>query len=179
MPGRAAKVIITERQQEALRTMTRSSTCAQALAQRARMILLAFDGLNNEEVANCIGCERHAVGIWRRRWAKEFERLVLVECCEKESALRATIDELLSDLPRDGCPGKFTAEQVTQILAVACEPPSESGRAVTHWTPPELADEAAKRGIVTLISPRQVGRFLKYGRTATSSQPILAECAAC
>ena len=45
MPGRARKLIITERQQAILRTMTRSGTCPQAVAQRARIILLAFDGL--------------------------------------------------------------------------------------------------------------------------------------
>jgi putative transposase len=178
MPGRAVKVTITERQQETLATMTRSSTCPQALAQRARMILLAFDGLDNQDIAERIGCERHAVGIWRRRWVQAFPRLVLVECCEKPSALRTAVDDLLSDLPRPGCPCTFTAEQVTQILAVACEPPSESDRPVTHWTPRELADEVKKRRIVASISPRQVGRFLKYGRTAAASQPLLAQCAA-
>ena len=88
MPGRAAKVTITERQQQVLRTMTRASTSAQALAQRAAMILLAFDGLDNEDIARRLGCERHAVGSWRRRWAQAFDRLVLVECCEGLPALR-------------------------------------------------------------------------------------------
>ena len=74
---------------------------------------------------------------------------------------RARSRDCSSDLPRSGSPGKFTAEQVTQILAVACEDPEASGRPVTHWTPRELADEVAKRGIVESISPRQVGRFLK------------------
>jgi putative transposase len=178
MPGRAAKVIITERQQEVLQTMTRSSTCPQARAQRARMILLAFEGWSNEDIADRVGCERHAVGIWRRRWAEAFPRLVLIECCEKESALPHAVEDLLGDLPRSGCPGKFTAEQVTQVLAVACEPPEDSGRPVTHWTPRELADEVQKRGIVESISARHVGRFLQYGRTAAASQPLLAECAA-
>ena len=177
MPGRAAKIIITERQQEVLQTMTRSSTCPQALAQRARMILLGFDGLDNEDIADRIGCERHAVGIWRRRWADAWQRLVLIECCEKESALPNAIEELLSDLQRSGCPGKFTPEQVTQLLAVACEPPEDSGRPVTHWTPRELADEVRKRGIVESISARHVGRFLKYSRTQAPLQSLLAQCA--
>lgn len=178
MPGRAAKVIITERQRDVLQTMTRSSSRAQALAQRAHMILLAFDGWNNEDIADRLGCERHAVGVWRRRWAKAFQRLVLIECCEKASALPRAIEDLLSDLPRPGCPGKFTAEQIALILAVACEPPEDSGRPVTHWTPTELAHEVKQRGLVASISPRHVGRFLKYGGTATASQPLLAECPA-
>jgi Homeodomain-like domain len=178
MPGRAAKVVITERQQDVLQTLTRSSTCPQALAQRAHMILRAFDGLDNEALAAHLGCERHTVGLWRRRWARAFRRLVLIECGEKASALPRAIAALLSDLPRSGCPGKFTAEQVTQILATACEPPEDSGRPVTHWTPRELADEVVQRGIVESISPRQVGRFLKDGGVAAASQPLLAQRAA-
>jgi putative transposase len=50
------------------------------------MIRLAFDGLANEDLADRIGWERQAVGCWRRRGAEAFRRLVLVECCEKESA---------------------------------------------------------------------------------------------
>ena len=42
-------------------------------------------------------------------------------------------------------------------------PREDSGRPITHWTPPELADEAKKRGIVESISPRSVGRFLGRG----------------
>jgi putative transposase len=139
------------------------------------MILLAFEGLSNEEIAEQVGCERHAVGPWRHRWANHFNRLILVECCEKPSALLEAIQELLSDLPRSGSPGKFTAEQVTQILAVACEEPEKSGRPVTHWTPRELADEVIKRQIVESISARQVGRFLKSGRPEAASEPLLAQ----
>ena len=175
MPGRARKLIITERQQAILRTMGRSGTCPQAVAQRARMILLAFDGLSNQDIAEQVGCERHAVGPWRHRWADAFDRLVLVECCEKPSALPHAIERLLSDRPRSGSPGKFTAEQITQILAVACEAPEVSGRPVTYWTPRELADEVIKRGIVESISARQVGRFLKSGRPEAASEPLLAQ----
>jgi putative transposase len=175
MPGRARKLIITERQQATLETMVRSGTCPQAVAQRARMILMAFDGLSNEDIAEHVGCERHAVGPWRHRWANAFQRLVLVECCEKPSALPHAIEGLLSDLPRSGSPGKFTAEQITQILAVACEAPQASDRPVTHWTPRELADEVVKRGIVESISARQVGRFLKSSRPEAASEPLLAQ----
>ena len=75
--------------------------------------------------------------------------------------MRRAIEAVLSDEPRPGAPGKFTPEQVTQILAVACEPPEKSGRPITHWTAHELADEVVKRGIVASISPSQVGRYLR------------------
>ena len=160
MPGKAAKVLITERQQEVLTTMTRSRGCAQGLAQRAQMILLAFEGWKNEAIAEFLGCERHGVGIWRSRWKDAFADLVRSECLEEPAALRHAIENVLSDLPRPGSPGKFTAEQITQIFAVACEAPELSGRPMTHWTSAELAEEVAKRGIVPSISARQVRRFL-------------------
>ena len=159
MPGLAAKVIITERQQEVLQSMVWSRSCPQGLAHRAEIILLAFEGLKNEAIAERLGCERHGVGVWRRRWQRAFDQLVRVECLEQPSALRDAIAGVLGDLPRAGCGGTFTAEQITRIIAVACEPPEKSGRPVTHWTPRELADEVIQRGIVPSISVRHVGRF--------------------
>jgi len=175
MPGMAAKVIISERQQEMLQTMAFSRGCPQGLAHRAEIILLAFEGFTNEEIAKKLGCERHGVGIWRKRWQKAFPRLTVIECMEKPPAFRAAISEVLGDLPRAGCGGKFTAEQIAQILAVACEAPEKSGRPVTHWTPRELTDEVIQRGIVPSISVRQVGRFLKGSGAPAAQEPVLVE----
>ena len=175
MPGMAAKVVISERQQQVLQTMAFSRSCAKGLAHRAEIILLAFDGHKNEVIAEKLDCERHGVGIWRRRWQHYFKRLTVIECIEKPAALREAIEEVLSDLPRAGCGGKFTAEQIARILAVACEPPDKSGRPVTHWTPRELADEVIQRRIVPSISVRQVGRFLKGGGASAAPQPLLAQ----
>jgi transposase len=161
MPGQAAKITITERQQVILHTLRNSVTTASRLRQRASLILLAFDGLRNEDIADQAGLDRHQVGRWRRRWAAAFDRLIRIECLETRTALRRAIEQVLSDEPRPGAPGKFTPEQVTQILAVACEPPEKSGRPITHWTAHELADEVARRGIVASISPTQVGRYLR------------------
>jgi transposase len=174
MPGKAAKVTITERQQEHLHSITRRTTAPQRLVQRAWIILLAFAGWKNEKIAEHLRCERHQVGIWRQRWRDSWSTLILVECEEGVEALGETIEELLNDLPRAGWAGKFSAEQVTQIIAVACEPPEDSGRPVTHWTARELADEVIKRGIVESISPRQVGRFLKDGGPQAAFEPLLA-----
>jgi transposase len=161
MPGKAAKILITERQQEILRTFSRSVTAASRLRQRATITLLAFDGLLNEEIAAQVGLTRRQVGRWRRRWANAWDRLIEIECCESRARLRRAIAAVLGDGPRPGTPGKFAAEQVTRILAVACEPPAKSGRPITHWTAHELADEVAKRGIVASISPSQVSRYLR------------------
>jgi transposase len=161
MPGRAAKITITEHQQETLRTFSRSTTAPARLRQRALIIVLAFEGRLNEEIAERVGLTHRQVGRWRRRWANAWNRLVTIECCESRAALRRAIEAILADEPRPGAPGKFTAEQVTQILAVACEPPEKSGRPITHWTAHELADEVTKRGIVASISSSQVSRYLR------------------
>ena len=161
MPGKAAKITITERQQEILRTLGNAPTASSRLRQRASIILLAFDGWDNPDIADRVGLARRQVGRWRRRWADAWDRLIQIECLETRAALRRAIEQVLTDEPRPGAPGKFTAEQVTRILAVACEPPEKSGRPITSWTAQELADEVVKRGIVASISSAQVGRSLR------------------
>jgi hypothetical protein len=160
MPGKAAKVVITERQQEILTTFSRSRTEPSFLRQRSTVILLAFAGKLNEEIAPLVDLERHQVGVWRSRWAEAFDRLVRIECVEGLTALRNAIRQLLADAPRSGSPGKFSAEQLALLFATACEPPEKSGRPITQWTHAELADEVVKRKVVESISPRHLGRLL-------------------
>ena len=71
MPGMAAKVVITERQQAVLQAMAFSRSCPQGLAHRAEIILLAFEGLKNEEIAEKLGCRTRFVPARRRglAWA--------------------------------------------------------------------------------------------------------------
>jgi len=161
MPGKAAKILITERQKDILQTFARATTAPSRLRQRAAIILLAFDGLRNEDIAARVDLTHRQVGRWRRRWAKAWHQLIDIECCESRADLRRAIEGVLSDEPRRGAPGKFTPEQVTQILAVACEPPEKSGRPITHWTLQELSDEVARRGIVASISIAQLSRYLR------------------
>lgn len=161
MAGSAAKVVISERQQKVLHKMSTATTMAKRLVQRATIILLAFSGVPNQDIAIQVGLGRCQVGIWRRRWQDAFPNLIRIECSDDPPALRKAIENLLADEPRPGCPGKFTAEQLTLLIALACEPPEKSGRPITHWTGKELADEAVKRGIVDSISPSQVNRYLR------------------
>jgi transposase len=162
MPGSAAKVVITERQQEVLRKLSTATTVAKRLVQRATIILLAFAGMDNQNIAQQVGLERHQIGVWRRRWQQAFNNLVRIECTEDAPAkLRHAIEALLTDEPRPGSPGKFTAEQITLLFALACEPPEKSGLPITHWTGAELAAEASKRGIFESISVSQVNRLLR------------------
>jgi transposase len=162
MSGSAAKVVITERQQAVLRKFSTSATVAHRLVQRATILLLAFAGLANQDIAAQVGLERHQIGVWRRRWQGAFNDLVRIECTEDSPVkLRHAIEQVLADEPRPGCPGKFTAEQLAMLFALACEPPEKSGLPITHWTGAELAAEAVKRGIVESISTSQVNRLLR------------------
>jgi hypothetical protein len=82
MPGSAAKVVITERQQAILRKLSTASTAAKRLVQRATIILLAFAGLSNQDIAAQVGLGRHQIGLWRRRWQYAFDDLVRIACTE-------------------------------------------------------------------------------------------------
>ena len=160
MSGKAARIVLTEKQQDILRKITQSKTISQRLMQRALIVLLAFERRLNDDIADEVRLNRKQVGLWRRRWKESFDALVSIECRETPAKLYRAIEDVLSDAPRAGAFGKFTAEQVTQIMGVSCEPPELCGRPITEWTHRELADEAIKRSIVPSISPRQVGRYL-------------------
>jgi len=169
-------IFLSARQRALLEQLVRRPTCSQQLLQRARIVLLAADGKNNEEIGRTLGLHRTSVRRWRARWQAATSRLDAAETdTDHERALTQVIAMLLADEPRPGAPVTFTAEQVAQILALACEDPQQCGRPVSHWTPQELADEAQHRGLVKGISPRSVGRFLKGGRAPASSQPLLAQ----
>ena len=160
MCGKAAKIQVTERQHNILQQIHRSTTAPKRLVQRVGVILMAFAGKLNATISQELGLGRNQVGLWRRRWQQSFDALVAIECRETQAELRRAIEDVLSDAPRSGSPGSFTGEEVTQILAVACESPEQSGRPVDRWTPRELTDEVIKRGIVPSISVSQVGRYL-------------------
>jgi hypothetical protein len=95
----------------------------------------------------------------------------------KDKDLEALLVTVLSDDARSGAPAKFTPEQLTGIIALACEKPEDSGLPVSHWTPSELAREAIRREIVESISPRHIDRFLKRSPTQTAQEPLLADLA--
>jgi transposase len=160
MPGKAAKIMVSERQQSLLNEFRKSRTLGKGVVQRATIILLGFAGLLNEAIAARVGLNRLQVGIWRQRWRDAWEALCVWECTEPHR-LREAILDVLADAPRPGTPATFTAEQVAQIVALACEPPKLSGRPIDHGTLRELRDEAIKRQLVAAISVAQVGRFLQ------------------
>jgi putative transposase len=178
-------IIVTAEQQAILHRITQQHTAPQRLVRRVRIILAANQGLNNAQI-----CRRHppgtggnvglkAVKRWRKRWSEATHALQVAQ--DDAEQLRLLIEQTLSDTPRSGSPLTFAAEEVAQIIALACQDPTavtggeDTGRPVTHWTNKELADEAVKQGIVQQISPRSVGRFLKRSRDQATSESLLAQ----
>lgn len=174
---KAHPIQLTHRQRAVLEQIVRRATSPQREVLRAKMLLAMADGENNEQVARRLGLRRKTVRMWRARWLAAAERLAAAETEVEDKELSGMIREALDDEPRSGRPATYTAEQICQIVAVACEETEAAGRPVTHWTPRELADEVVRRGIVGGISVRSVGRFLKSGRSETPSIAVLADVA--
>ena len=176
MPGKTAKVTITERQHDLLETIHKAPTASSQLRQRAAIILWAFQKRDNAEIAAAVGLSRRQVSTWRRRWADAWERLIRIECTQTHAALRHGPWSRSSAMsPAAGSSGKFTPEQVVAILALACEPPEKSGRPITHWTAKELADEAIKPGVRALDLGHSSGSLSPRGRLAAAQEAVLAQ----
>lgn len=170
------KITLTERQQRLLEQIVRRQSSPQGLVQRAQVILSSAKNINNSQIAQQLQMARNTVRTWRQRWLVAADRLMAAETeGMKEKEFIQMIVSVLGDAPRPGTPATFSTEQVVQIVALACESPENSQRPVSYWTPPELASEAIKRGIVESISIRSVGRFLKRGYPTTPPQSLLVE----
>jgi len=97
-------------------SLIRSSAVRAGLAQRARIVLLAADGVSHTEIAELAGVSRPTVISWRQR----YER----------SGLRG-----LEDQPRSGRPRRIDHDRI--ITATLRPPPRSLG--VTHWSSRLLA----------------------------------------
>jgi len=169
-------ISVSARQRAVLASIPKRHTASQRLVRRVRILLALADNPAVEAVAAQLHLNRLTVRLWRDRWLAASTALCQAEQQQaSDRQLLDLIEQILTDAPRPGTPATFTPEQLVQLVAVACEPPEQSGRPIDHWTHRELADELRKRRIVSAISPRSVGRFLKGSRSATASQPLLAQ----
>lgn len=164
MPGKAAKVVVSEKQFALLTELSKSRSVPQFASLRATIVLRAFQKQKNEVIAAEVGLNPQQVGTWRRRWRDSWEKLCEWECREP-GRLREAVLEVLSDIPRSGRKPTLTPAEVAHIIALACEPPEQSGRPITHWTHRELHDEILKREITATISLSHVGNLLRRAAT--------------
>jgi transposase len=114
----AAPLVLRVGDQSQLAAMARSQTVTAAAAQRARIVLLAADGVPNAEIARRVGVTRPTVVSWRQRYV--------------ESGIAG-----LEDLDRSGRPASIDEADV--VIATLTKPPESLG--VTHWSARLLADQ--------------------------------------
>ena len=166
--NKAVEVRLSERQRVLLEKWVRNKAdTPYRLIERCQIVLLSASGVSNAEQGRLLNVDRQRPRRWRTRWAAQEQRLAAAENKGvSDRDLVGLLADVLSDRDRPGGPTTFSAEQLTRIIAVACEKPEQSDRPVTHWTPRELVDEVVKRGIVDSISPRHIDRLLKGGISA-------------
>src|ERR687894_721979 len=105
--------------------------------ERARIVLLAAEGMPGKQIAATVGCAEPTVVTWRRRYA--------------ESGLAG-----LADLPRPGKPAQLPEALRDRVLELTLtEPPIQYG--ATHWSSRLLA--AALAGEGTPISHTTIARI--------------------
>ena len=111
-------VEVPPRDREVLASWVRSPSIRAGLAQRARIVLLAADGLGTNEIARRTGVSKPTVILWKKRYAAEGTGG-------------------LEDRPKPGKPR--TTDDVAIVLATLEPPPKRLG--VTHWSTRLLAAE--------------------------------------
>jgi transposase len=114
-----APIELTADERASLESWTRRRTSAQALALRARIVLLAAEGRNNTEIAAGLEIARNTAAKWRKRFVEH--RL-----------------DGLTDEPRPGQPRKISDAKVEEVIVKTLE---TTPRDATHWSTRSMAAE--------------------------------------
>jgi transposase len=132
----AAALHLTSRRRRKLLAMAGAASCPQAIALRARIVLLAADGLANRAIAADLGCGEPTV----RRWRLRFRRHGVPG---------------LFDRPRSGRPETYGPSERLAVVATATSlPPEDAAR----WTAALIAARLSENGLA--LSPSTVRRVL-------------------
>jgi len=117
---------------------------------RARILLKADEGLEDEAIAEAVGTSVATIERTRHRFV---ERNL----------------EALNELPRPGGQPKLSGKQEAQLIAVACTP---APRGRVRWTLALLAEQVVELGFTDSIARETVRQVLKKtpsSRGGTSS----------
>ena len=123
MPNRVRVLTISDADRSKLERRARDRAAPARVAERARNVLLAAEGLTGPQIAGRVGCTEPTVVKWRRQYA--------------EDGLAG-----LEDAKRPGGPRRVLTEQaISEILSATVTPPPDALRAagVTHWSSRRLA----------------------------------------
>ena len=124
MPNRVRILALTDADRAKLERRARDRGAQARVAERARIVLLAAEGLTGPQIAERVGCTEPTVIKWRRQYA--------------EAGLAG-----LEDAPRPGGPRRvLTGKAISEILSATVTPPPDALQAagVTHWSSRRLAE---------------------------------------
>ncbi|ADB76121.1 IS630 family transposase [Geodermatophilus obscurus] len=137
MPAHVRTVEVPEGDRRELERRVRDKAAPARVVERARIVLLAADGVPGKRIAAIVGCAEPTVVTWRGRYA--------------ERSLAG-----LEDLPRPGKPSPLPEALRDRVLELTLtEPPTQFG--ATHWSSRLLAEALAGEG--TPISHVTVARI--------------------
>lgn len=137
---------IPRRERRTLKLLVRRHRAPHALVQRARIVLLAHQGVGTAEIARQVGCSARTVRKWKARF------------------IEAPCVETLEDQKRSGRPARIPVEIRCKLVQLACErPDGEDSPAPFRdiWTYRSLADALAEETGYR-ISASEVGRILRF-----------------
>lgn len=129
----ATPIVLTEAERAELEGLARSTKTEHRLRQRARIVLLAAEGLATRVISRGVGCTIGTASKWRVRYAEKR---------------RAGLDETGAR----GAEPKYTAETGRRILA-ALDGPPPAGYA--RWTAPLIAQALGD------VHEQYIWRFLR------------------
>src|SRR5829696_9915217 len=137
MPAHVRTVEVPEADRRELERRVRDKGAPARVVERARIVLLAADGVPGKQIAARVGCAEPTVVTWRRRYA--------------ERGLAG-----LEDLPRPGTPSPLPEALRDRVLELTLTaPPTAFG--ATHWSSRLLATALAAEG--TPISHVTIARI--------------------
>ena len=112
MARSAIAIDLTGSERAELEGLAARRRTAQGLAKRARIVLAAAEGLDNQVIARRVGADENTVSKWRRRFAQR------------------RIDGL-HDEPRPGAPRQIGDEEIATIIGLTLETTPANA---THWS---------------------------------------------
>lgn len=133
MPKHATPIALDPEDRKVLEGRVRARTTPARDLMRARIILMAAQGMDNMAIAQQVGTRPATVSAWRLRFAREGL-------------------EGLQDRPRPGRPRRYDAMTQQRILRQLDEPPPKG---FSHWNGRLLAEALQD------VAPRQVWRVLQ------------------
>jgi putative transposase len=137
MPRRAPIVVLSPADRAELDRRVRARTGAQQDAVRARIVLLAADGLDTTAIAATLGIARGTARSWRARFAAQ--------------GLSG-----LADRPHRPPPRKYAPDVQARIVVLACQAPADLGwDGQSHWTIKDLARYIGDHPELGLGTPRK------------------------